>query len=162
VHLVLAFLSATIHLSLLNVTVGVIARYGPLAERESYGGLRFFDLGRLNIELLLYALIWLACSAVNTQLAAQRDAMRSLEVERQLSTAHLRALQMQLEPHFLFNTLNAVTTLMEFGRKSEALATVERLNAILRTVLKRDTPSKIPLAQELEIVESYLAIERVR
>jgi len=88
--------------------------------------------------------------------------MRSLELERQLSSAHLRALQMQLEPHFLFNTLNAVTTLMELGRRKEALETLSHLNTILQTVLKRNTPSKIPLAQELEIVESYLAIERVR
>jgi sensor histidine kinase YesM len=69
---------------------------------------------------------------------------------------------MQLEPHFLFNTLNAVTTLMELDRIEEALETLGHLNTILKTVLRRNTPSKIPLAQELEIVESYLAIEQVR
>jgi LytS/YehU family sensor histidine kinase len=95
-------------------------------------------------------------------LVAQRDSMRSLELERQLSSAHLRALQMQLEPHFLFNTLNAVTTLVELGRREQALETLEHLNTVLKLVLKRNTPSKIPLAQELEALESYLAIEQVR
>jgi LytS/YehU family sensor histidine kinase len=130
--------------------------------REEYNGLQFFSLPRFGMELLIYGLIWLGCATVKTQLAAQRDSMRSLDLERQLSSAHLRALQMQLEPHFLFNTLNAVTTLVELGRRDEALETLEHLNTILKLVLKRNTPSKIRLAQELEIVESYLAIERVR
>ena len=53
---------------------------------------------------------------IQFQIRAQRDALKSLELQKQLSAAHLRALQMQLEPHFLFNTLNAITTLVEFGR----------------------------------------------
>jgi LytS/YehU family sensor histidine kinase len=62
----------------------------------------------------------------------------------------------------LLNTLNAATTLVELNRKDEALEVLEHLNTILKSALKRNTPSKIPLSQELEIVESYLAIERVR
>ena len=135
---------------------------GPELERAAYRGLDFFNVWRFGVEFLLYGVIWSACAAVNTQLAAQRDAMRSLELERQLSSAHLRALQMQLEPHFLFNTLNAITTLVELKRTQDALDILAHLNNILRTGLKRTTPSKIPLAQELQIVESYLAIERVR
>jgi LytS/YehU family sensor histidine kinase len=88
--------------------------------------------------------------------------MRALELERQLSTAQLRALQMQLEPHFLFNTLNAITTLVELGRQAEAAEMLCHLNAILKSTLKRTTPEKVPLSQELEIVENYLAIEQVR
>jgi sensor histidine kinase YesM len=139
-----------------------IARLGPEAVRAEYQGLDIFCLPRFGMELLLYGLCWLACAAVNTQLGAQRDSMRSLELERQLSSAHLRALQMQLEPHFLFNTLNAVTTLVELGRREEALETLEHLNTVLKLVLQRNTPSKIPLGQELELLESYLAIEQVR
>jgi sensor histidine kinase YesM len=162
VHLLVAVGIGLIHLALLNASAQWISSAGPEQEKAAYDGLRFFDVGRFGIEFLMYGFIWSACVALNTQLAAQRDAMRSLELERQLSSAHLRALQMQLEPHFLFNTLNAVTTLMELGRSNEALATLGHLNTILRTVLTRNTPSKIPLAQELEIVESYLAIEQVR
>ena len=88
--------------------------------------------------------------------------MKSLELQRQLSAAQLRALQMQLEPHFLFNTLNAITTLVELGRRDEAVGMLSHLNAILRSTLKRTTPEKVPLSQELEIVENYLAIEQVR
>ena len=152
----------SLHLGLLQIGTRWVARVGPSFARQEYGWMDFFCLPHIGLELLIYGLIWFACAALHTQLAVRRDAMRSLELEKQLSSAHLRALQMQLEPHFLFNTLNAVTTLMELNRRDEALETLGHLNIILKTVLKRNTPSKIPLVQELEIVESYLAIERVR
>ncbi|HZR57926.1 MAG TPA: histidine kinase [Terriglobales bacterium] len=152
---------ALLHLSVLHNTVHLITRLW-VNEKSAYIGLDFFNVGRFGVEFLLYGLIWSACTALNTQFKSQRDAMKSIELERQLSIAHLRALQMQLEPHFLFNTLNAVTTLVELDRTKEAVETLAHLNTILKTGLKRNTPSKISLAQELEIVESYLSIERVR
>jgi len=161
-HLLAGVTTALLHLSVLQLAVDAIARFGPAAEKATYGGLDIFNLPRFGVELLMYAVVWFACTAVSTQLASQRDAMRSLQLERQLSSAHLRALQMQLEPHFLFNTLNALTALIELNRSEEALGTLAHLNTILKTSLKRNTPAKIPLAQELEIVESYLAIERLR
>jgi LytS/YehU family sensor histidine kinase len=88
--------------------------------------------------------------------------MRSLKLQRQLAAAHLKALQMQLEPHFLFNTLNAITTLVEMGRQTQAAEMLGHLNAILKRTLERNAPEKVPLSQELEIVENYLAIEQVR
>ena len=162
VHLAVAVGVGLAHLGLLQLVVYSITHLGPPSQRAAYAGLELFNLWRFGIEILLYGFVWLACAAHDTQLAARRDTMRSLELERQLSVAHLRALQMQLEPHFLFNTLNAVTSLMELNRRDEALETLGHLNIILKTVLRRNTPSKIPLAQELELVESYLAIERVR
>jgi sensor histidine kinase YesM len=162
VHPLIAVAVATLHLCLLQAATLLIVRLGPEALKADYRGLNFFCLPRFGMEFLMYGLCWLASATVHTQLAAQRDSMRSLELERQLSSAHLRALQMQLEPHFLFNTLNAVTTLVELGRREEALETLEHLNTVLKKVLQRNTPSKIPLAQELEVLESYLAIEQVR
>ena len=162
VHSLIAVGVVTLHLGFLQEATQLIVRLGPEAVKAEYRGLEFFSLPHFGMELLMYALCWLACAAVNTQLMAQRDSMRSLELERQLSSAHLRALQMQLEPHFLFNTLNAVTTLVELGRRGQALETLEHLNTVMKLVLKRNTPSKIPLAQELEVLESYLAIEQVR
>lgn len=162
VHMLVAVGVVALHLTILQQATYWIVRFGPDTVQREYRGLQFFSLPRFGMELLIYGLAWLACAAVKTQLVAQRDSMRSLDLQRQLSSAHLRALQMQLEPHFLFNTLNAVTTLIELGRRDEALETLEHLNTILKMVLRRNTPSKIRLAQELEIIESYLAIERVR
>lgn len=157
-----AVCAVTLHLGLLQLAGNWVAIHGPESVKLEYGKIHFLCLPRFGMELLIYSLMWFGCAALNFQLAARRDAMRSMDLQRQLSSAHLRALQMQLEPHFLFNTLNAVTALVELGRSEEALQTLDHLNTILRMVLQRNTPSKIPLAQELEIVESYLAIERVR
>jgi len=161
-QMLVALAVVSLHLGILEGARYWIVRTGSARIAAEYGGLNFFCLPRFGLELLIYWLIWFACTALNTQLSARRDAMRSLELEKQLSGAHLRALQMQLEPHFLFNTLNAVTTLVELNRREEAIETMEHLNTILKTVLQRNTPIKIPLGQELEIVESYLAIERLR
>lgn len=120
------------------------------------------NLNRFGIELLVYGFVFGIVGVVQHQVQAQSERMRSLELERQLSAAQLRALQMQLEPHFLFNTLNAITTLVELSRQQEAAEMLTHLNAIFKTTLKRATPEKVPLSQELEMVENYLAIEQVR
>jgi Histidine kinase len=120
------------------------------------------NINRFGMELLLYGFVFGITGIAQFQIRAQRDAMKSLELQKQLSSAHLRALQMQLEPHFLFNTLNAITTLVELGRQKEASGMLSHLNAILKSTLQRTTPEKVPLSQELEIMENYLAIEQVR
>jgi Histidine kinase len=120
------------------------------------------NINRFGIEILIYGFVFGITGIIQSQIRAQRDAMQSLELQRQLSAAHLRALQMQLEPHFLFNTLNAITTLVELGRQKEAGEMLAHLNAILKSTLQRSTPEKVPLSQELEIVENYLAIEQIR
>jgi sensor histidine kinase YesM len=121
-----------------------------------------FDINRFGIELLLYGFVFGITGVAQFQIRAQQDAMKSLELQKQLSAAHLQALQMQLEPHFLFNALNAIMTLVELGRQREATAMLSHLNAILKSTLQRTTPEKIPLSQELETMENYLAIEQVR
>jgi hypothetical protein len=121
-----------------------------------------FDINRFGIELLLYGFVFGITGIAQFQIRAQHDAMKSLELQKQLSAAHLQALQMQLEPHFLFNALNAITTLVELGRQKEATTMLFHLNAILKSTLQRTTPEKVPLSQELEIMENYLAIEQVR
>ena len=120
------------------------------------------DVNRFGLEVLLYGFVFGITGIIRSQIRAQQDALHSLALQKQLSAAHLRALQMQLEPHFLFNTLNAITTLVELGRQQEATGMLFHLNAILKGTLQRTTPERVPLSQELEMVESYLAIEQVR
>jgi sensor histidine kinase YesM len=149
------------HLLLLG-TVGPITLNWPahFAMNELWESL--LNVNRFGLEVLLYGFIFGIAAIAQLQIKAQRDAILAAELQRQLSAAHLRVLQMQLEPHFLFNTLNAITTLVELGRQLEAGAMLGHLNAILKSTLARTSPEKIPLSQELEMVENYLAIEQVR
>ena len=93
--------------------------------------------------------------------------LKNKELERQralkLATdARLSSLESRMRPHFLFNTLNAIASLVELGRREQAIEMLERLNAILHRTLRRDTPGRIRVAQELELLDDYLAIEQAR
>lgn len=123
---------------------------------------RLLNVNRFGMEVLIYGFIFGMVGIIRYRIQAQRDAIASLELKEQLAAAHLRALQMQIEPHFLFNTLNAITTLVEFGRQQEALTALSHLNGMLKSTLTQSVPQKVPLSQELEMVDSYLAIEQVR
>jgi two-component system LytT family sensor kinase len=90
----------------------------------------------------------------------QRD-LREQEILRLATEAELRALQAQLNPHFLFNALNTLGYLMR-AAPERALTTLFDLTHLLRAVLKRATGDFVTLGQEMELVESYLAIEKAR
>jgi hypothetical protein len=119
-------------------------------------------INRFGLEILIYGFVFGIIGIGQFQIRAQRDAMKALSLQKQLSEAQLRALQMQLEPHFLFNTLNPVTTLVELGRQKEASEMLSHLNAIFKSTFSRRTPEKVPLSQELKTVENYLAVEQIR
>jgi len=80
----------------------------------------------------------------------------------QLAEARLGALRMQLNPHFLFNSLNAITVLVRDQNTADASRMLELLSDLLRQVLRADTTHETTLAEELEFLERYLAIEQVR
>lgn len=90
---------------------------------------------------------------------------REVEASRlsaQLSDARLDALRRQLNPHFLFNSLNTVLVLVRDQDTAAASRTLELLADVLRQVLETDRPREVPLRDELRFIERYLAIEQVR
>lgn len=84
------------------------------------------------------------------------------EREAQLAEARLGALQAQIHPHFLFNSLNAITVLVREQNTPAATRMLELLSDVLRRVLRADTRHEIPLDDELQFVRDYLEIEEVR
>jgi sensor histidine kinase YesM len=161
IHLLAGSVLGVIHLLLLGSLGFTDAGWQTHASALSIWT-SLLNINRFGMEVLLYGFLFGMIGTIQFQIRAQRDAMKSIELRKQLSAAHLHALQMQLEPHFLFNTLNAITTLVEFGRQKEAVSMLSHLNAILRSTLQRTNAEKVPLAQELEMMENYLAIEQVR
>lgn len=151
-----------IHVGLLRETNHFMIHTWPYLRTIGYDNLVFFDIGRIAFETFLYMVVWGTCGAIHTQIARQSEAIQNAKLKEQLSSAHLHALQMQMEPHFLLNTLNAITALVEDGSQREAVETLGHLNAILKSTLVRKSPEKVSLAQELAVVEHYLAIEQIR
>jgi two-component system, LytTR family, sensor kinase len=93
---------------------------------------------------------------------ALRLELRSSRLEGQLAQAHLSALTMQIQPHFLFNTLNAIVVLVRQQKGREAEEMLSRLSDLLRCVLDDLESPEVPLYRELEYVRLYLSIEEVR
>jgi two-component system LytT family sensor kinase len=87
--------------------------------------------------------------------------IKSRELEAQLAKAQLQALKMQLQPHFLFNTMHAISALMDENVKT-AQKMLVRLSDLLRQTLDNIGVQKVTLKQELDFVKSYLEIELTR
>jgi signal transduction histidine kinase len=92
---------------------------------------------------------------------AERLEARAESLEAQLTEARLEALRMQLNPHFLFNTLHAVSTLVDRD-PGGVRRMIARLSELLRHVLDEDAPQEVPLSQELDFLEDYLEIQSIR
>lgn len=80
----------------------------------------------------------------------------------QLSEARLQALRMQLNPHFLFNSLNALSVLVREQNTQDAARVLDLLSDVLRRVLKPESKQLVPLSHELEFLKQYLSIEQIR
>ena len=93
-------------------------------------------------------------------LEEQIDQRRALET--QASAAQLAMLRYQLNPHFLFNTLNSISTLVLIEERERANAMLARLSSFLRYPLANEPTARVPLAKEIETMKSYLAIEKMR
>jgi two-component system LytT family sensor kinase len=90
---------------------------------------------------------------------------REVQVARlseQLSSARFAALQAQLNPHFLFNTLNTIAVLVRDNDRQGAVRIVEHLSEVLRSTLSRQRTNEVTLGEELELVSQYVAIEQAR
>jgi two-component system, LytTR family, sensor kinase len=160
-HLGTACTLAVAHLALVQYTISFASLHWP-AWGRLYAAYNAADLEHFGINIVVYGFICGVCAVLHSRMQMQQTIVQKLEVERQLTQAQLQTLQTQMEPHFLFNTLNAITSLMVQARNKEAIRTMTHLSDILRTTLQRKAHEKVLLAEELRIVESYLAIQQVR
>jgi two-component system, LytTR family, sensor kinase len=95
-------------------------------------------------------------------LSAEKFKLKNKELENQLNLAQLEALKLQLSPHFLFNTLNTINSLIRSGETFKAIQINTRLGDFLRSTLYENPDQFVPLKKELEFVNLYLSIESVR
>jgi sensor histidine kinase YesM len=110
--------------------------------------------------MIFWAVIGIVHAYVVTRRLRERERLAA-ELRVRLSEARLEALQGQLRPHFLFNTLNGISTLIHADPEA-ADRTVVQLGELLRASLERSGSHEIPLAEELALLERYLAIMQTR
>ena len=92
----------------------------------------------------------------------QNEMLKASKLDAQLSNARLRALQMQLHPHFLFNTLHSISALALDNEIRDAVKMINRLSELLRLTLDKADVQIVTLEDEIEFTRRYLEIERIR
>jgi LytS/YehU family sensor histidine kinase len=100
--------------------------------------------------------------AIKAMLDLEAERARSVCALKLADSARLRALQSQLNPHFLFNALNGIATLIREGERTRAADTVDTLSDFLRMTLQKLDSPEIPVREELAFIEQYLRIQRLR
>lgn len=114
-----------------------------------------------TFDLFIYAAIIAAAHAHAYQRKYRERAVRAAQLEAELSRAQLAALKMQLQPHFLFNTLHAISAMID-DRPEEARHMLALLSDLLRITLDHASESEVALEREIAYIERYLEIHRIR
>ena len=132
----------------------------PVRYRGPHG---LSDVARLRFvpQLLTYFAVLAAGYAREYFLRDQERQAHATQLQTQLAEARLDALRMQVNPHFLFNTLNAVSALVDRD-PSGVRKMIARLSELLRTTIDSNAADEVPLRQELELLDRYVAIMEVR
>lgn len=136
-----------------------LPRNAPVADALAYFHLLF--VGQLRTNLIIYGLLLFGVMAANYYRRYLAGEQRAAQLQTQLAQAQLQALKMQLHPHFLFNTLNAISELVH-KEPDTAERMVIQLSDMLRLSLESIGVQEIPLEQELNFLRRYLDIEETR
>jgi two-component system, LytTR family, sensor histidine kinase AlgZ len=152
-------LALTYVLSLVNSALGqLLMVHWGLASQFIWGRI-FSGLDGCWLALIAFCAIH---AVVAYYFALRAEKQRVLNAVSLARDAELRALRYQLHPHFLFNTLNAISALVVEGRPLDATRMIARLGDFLRATLESGEAHEVPLADELSLTEHYLDIEKAR
>lgn len=139
-----------------------------LNESASYNSEMFRRMSRkwfgtyFLLNMLIYWLI-LSISLISSYYERyQKEKLKASKLDAQLSNARLRALQMQMHPHFLFNTLHSISALALDNEIRDAVKMINRLSELLRLTLDKADMQTVTLEDEIEFTRRYLEIESIR
>jgi signal transduction histidine kinase len=159
-----------IALHLLGCALFILVWTGVLAQARVIGGdvndlateMRVFLTSSLVYQFAFYWGIVATTHAWAYFGEARSRAIAAADLRTKLSEAKLEVLRRQLDPHFLFNSLNTVSALALAGQGDRAAETVGLLSDLLRSSIHEHAAAEVPLDQELEFVRRYLAIQQIR
>ena len=162
-HIALAALVCAAELALFALVMsGYIPLFMPRPLQPF--GVRYATLiGQwLPLQMLVYALIVAVVAAFDHGRRARERDVRAARLETELARAQLHALQAQIQPHFLFNTLNTISMAVRERHNDDAVRMMALLGVILRRSMEAAVRPECTLRRELELVRDYLRIERYR
>ena len=116
----------------------------------------------LLADVILYGSILAISYVLDSRERLARQQTETARLNEQLSKAQLNALRRQIEPHFLFNTLNAIAGLVREKRNDAAVSMIAGLSDFLRRVVEDSNRQQVPLGEEMEFLQKYMDIQKVR
>ena len=143
-----------IHLAILYLVIP------PYVSRSLQAWLEIVRTSFADVTLLYIAIVVAAHAYVYLKRVRRQEAEK-YEYQQALAASELQALKMQLQPHFLFNTLHGIATLADEDPKT-AKAMIVKLSNLLRAALDRDSSDLIPLENELKFAREYLDLQKMR
>jgi two-component system, LytTR family, sensor kinase len=162
-QMILQYLPLSVLVSVLvEATYAAVVRYQHPGQHLTYVARVERNLfSALVTDVAIFWLVFALFRGVGYyQRFREREQMAS-RLEGQLVQARLQALQMQLNPHFLFNTLNCVSSLMR-SDPDGADEMLERLSSLLRITLAKGQAQKVPLQEEMDVIQLYVSIQQLR
>lgn len=129
-----------------------------VAWSVSYHALKYYRLSIQQRQLAAEA----QTLALKAQAEAQHENLKRLEAEKLFQESQLRMLKYQLNPHFFLNALNSVSALVQRGKDSDATEMLARIGDFLRVSLDDDGDLFHSLEEEIDAIETYLGIEKIR
>jgi two-component system LytT family sensor kinase len=137
---------------------GPMAAYAPW----QHSGHFLFGDNLFLFEVITYSVLAANLNMGNFHQIVQRQELDAARLRETLAELRLQTLRMQINPHFLFNSLNAVTVLVQKREPERAVETINRLASFFRRTLEGASDQWVSLAGELEMIDEYLDIAKVR
>ena len=161
-HLLLSFLFSILHTIIFSCLIWFLDE----SYRVRYTSLtNFFQqsvfFGSLYLGVLFYTLIVITFQSILLFRRYREEEARNLELRAELAQSQLQALKMQLQPHFLFNTLHSISSL-NLVDPQKANTMISRLGEFLRMTLEHSGEQMVSLGEEMEFARCYLEIEQTR
>jgi two-component system LytT family sensor kinase len=146
------------------VLLGIVTNpYHIQQKYDEVGGyLQYRITHQFYIELMFYVMILGVGNAFDYYRRFREREFRATQLESQLAVSQLQVLKMQLHPHFLFNTLNAITALVRGQNNKAAVKMLVGLSDLLRYTLQSADQQEVPLSEEIEFLKLYLDLQQMR
>lgn len=163
VHAAAAVVVAAVHLVPVTVLTILLDPYRPVSEATSFvDEYEFMMLHWFGQDVLIYAGLLAVGAVIDFRERQKNRRIRESMLQAELARAQLRALRLELQPHFIFNAMNAVVGLLRNGDPGRAEKMLIGLSELLRRTLDGRERPLVPLAEELRVVRLYLDVEQIR
>ncbi len=162
IHILAACVIALAHIAYWITLTFALEPYHPLTVVWADTEVMKIVLSRFPLELILYAAVAATIQAAEYYAKYRQRELEAAHLEASLSGARLHALELQLQPHFLFNTLNAISSLVRARQHDAAVVMIAGLSDLLRYTLDHADDQQVALGDEIAMLERYLDIQRTR